>query len=71
MEGSPGPDPRLAVEAIRRYRDALVEYEAGLLADAELRRALIEAATVDEAHGRWILSVDEGRWFHFDGVRIE
>jgi hypothetical protein len=41
---------------------ALADYQAGLLDDAELRRTLERAGTVQTDAGAWFLDIESGSW---------
>ncbi|MBI4259839.1 MAG: SH3 domain-containing protein [Actinobacteria bacterium] len=49
---------------------ALDEHAAGRLDEAGLRQALLEAATVRWGDALWILELETGRWWRFDGTSM-
>ena len=52
-------------------RQALVDYQAGLLNEEQLRRALFQAGMVLGDDEAWLLDVDGGAWSHYDGIGTE
>jgi hypothetical protein len=67
--------PSYPLEAMERgvaaCRQALVDYQAGLLNDEQLRRALFQAGMVLGDNEAWLLDVAGGAWQRYDGVGTE
>ena len=68
-------DPSYPVEAMERgaaaCRQALVDYQAGLLNEEQLRRALFHAGMVLGDDEFWLLDVAGGAWWRYDGIGTE
>ena len=64
-----GPDP--LVRALDECDEAICAYQAGLLDDEELRRALFRAGTVVDGDEAWLLDLTGARWQQWDGVRFQ
>ena len=63
-------DPIVAAalrSAAKTCRQALVDYHAGLLDEAEVRRAFVRAGVVVTPDDVWLLDVDGGRWWRYRG----
>lgn len=56
-----------ALDACRR---GLVDYQAGLLDDAELRQVLVHAGLVHRGDEAWLLDLEAGRWRKYDGLAV-
>lgn len=71
---APPADPALRAQltdALRTCRDAVVEYQGGLLDDAQLARSLYEHGLVVGEDEAWILDLRAGRWSRFDGLGVD
>jgi hypothetical protein len=58
-------------QALDECDEAICAYQAGLLDDEELRRALVRAGTVVEGDEAWLLDLSGARWQQWDGVRFQ
>lgn len=54
-----------AVELCRR---AMADYRAGVLDEDELRRLLFRGGLVQWPDQAWLLDLQAGRWWRYDGV---
>ena len=61
---------QLLEAAVDACRVALAEYRAGLLDVDELRSVLVAAGVVHRQHDVWLLDLEAGRWWHYDGVAV-
>lgn len=52
-------------------RQALVDYQAGLLNEEQLRKALFHAGMVLGDNEAWLLDVAGGAWSRYDGIGTE
>jgi hypothetical protein len=57
--------------ALDECDEAICAYQAGLLDDEELRRALFRAGTVVDGDEAWLLDLAGARWQQWDGVRFQ
>jgi hypothetical protein len=68
-------DTSYPVEAMERgvaaCRQALVDYQAGLLNEEQLRRALYQAGMVLGDNEAWLLDVAGAAWSRYDGIGTE
>jgi hypothetical protein len=67
-------DPALvaALEgALGACRQALADYQAGLLDDDEVRRVLYEAGLVHREGEAWLLDLHAGQWWRYDGLALD
>jgi hypothetical protein len=65
------PDLHEALEsALDACRHALADYRAGLLDEAELRRALFRWGLVQWPDSAWLLDLQAGRWWRYDGLAL-
>jgi hypothetical protein len=53
--------------AVAACREALVDYQTGLLDEEQLRRTLFRSGMVVTDGEVWLLDVAEGTWRHYDG----
>ena len=56
-----------AVEICRR---AMADYRAGLIDEDELRSLLFHAGLVQWLDQAWLLDLNAGRWWRYDGVGL-
>ena len=56
--------------ALERCRGTLADYQAGVLDDDEVRRALFHAGLVVWHDEAWLLDLQVGRWFRYDGLAV-
>ena len=63
--------PSLPDAALRTVDRAIVDYEAGLLSDDELRRILVRAGVVVDAEVVWLLDLERGGWWCYDGIAVQ
>jgi hypothetical protein len=64
------PDPNLLsalTSAADACRQALIDYEAGLLDEAERARSLVRLGLVLTANEAWMLDATTHRWWRYDG----
>ena len=54
--------------AVLACQSALADYQAGLLDESELRRALGQAGIVFGESGVWLLDIVRGRWHQYQPV---
>ena len=57
--------------AVADCRQALVDYQSGLLDEEQLRRALYRSGLVLGDSEAWLLDVAAGTWRRYDGVSAE
>jgi hypothetical protein len=66
------PEVRASLEsAVAHCRAALADYRAGVLDEAELRDALYHGGLVARGGEAWMLDVQAGCWWRFDGVGVD
>jgi hypothetical protein len=66
IDGLP-PGGALA-RAVLACDSALLDYQAGLLDDGQLRRILFHSGIVLDDGGAWLLDVERGAWCRYDGI---
>jgi hypothetical protein len=65
------PSVRDALElALEQCRRSLAEYQAGVVDDDELRRALFHSGLVVPDDEAWLLDLSAGQWFRYDGLAL-
>jgi hypothetical protein len=70
-EGGLDPALREALEsALDDCRQALADYQAGLLDDVDLQRVLFRAGLVHGADEAWLLDLSAGQWWRYDGLAL-
>jgi hypothetical protein len=57
--------------AVAACRQALVDYQSGLLDEEQLRRSLYRDGMVFGDGEAWLLDVAGGRWSRYDGISTE
>jgi hypothetical protein len=57
--------------AVEACRQALVDYQTGLLDEEQLRHALFRDGIVIGAGEAWLLDVASGRWSRYEGIDAE
>jgi hypothetical protein len=57
--------------ALRDCRNALGEYQSGLVDDVELRRALKHHGMVEHGDEVWLLDLSAGHWCRYDGLSVD
>ena len=56
--------------ALGSCRQALGDYQAGLLDDAQLRQALFRAGVVPRPEELWLLDLQGAQWWRYDGLGL-
>ena len=56
--------------ALRSCRQALGDYQAGLLDDDQLRHELFRAGVVAREEELWLLDLQGAQWWRYDGLGL-
>ena len=64
-------DLRRALEsALAGCRQALTDYQAGLLSDDDVRRTLFHHGLVRHGQEAWLLDLQSEQWWRYDGLGL-